>query len=118
MECADIEKLYDGLRIGDVRDGWTGSDCSARARCPGWSPHRSRHQHVRAGHDCPRSGILVSTRDDASEEYTKCARVFAQFINQTMTQGAKYARQEQEHDKEMRRTMYAELARELHDTVR
>ncbi|MBO0813292.1 MAG: hypothetical protein J2P23_14785 [Microlunatus sp.] len=52
------------------------------------------------------------------EEYTKCARVFAQFINQTMTQGAKYARQEQEHDKEMRRTMYAELARELHDTVR
>lgn len=228
MDAAEIDRLYRGLRVADVRDGmdWVGLfskgtvSRSVRAIVPGTSmfgpaltvrgraswvqpttmtPDEYTHwarqywygsMHIEPFSDDIRPGnVLVFESPDLGvgelgsnntlKYLTKQANgvvtsggcrdtdevrrqgfpVFAQYVNQAMTQGrleyeshntpitlvnvlvnpgdivvgdgdgvivvpqdhaaevAKYARQEQEHDKQMRRTMYVELGWELDDTV-
>jgi regulator of RNase E activity RraA len=228
MEFAEIEKLYSGLRVADVRDGmdWIGLfskgsvSRSVRPIVPGTSMFgpaltvRGRaswvqpetmtpddytawarqywygSMHIESFTDEIRRGDVVVFESpdlgvgelgsnntlryltkrasgavtsggcrDTDEVRRQGFPVFAQHVNQSMTQGrleydshnvpitlvnvlvnpgdivvgdgdgvivvpqehaievAKYARQEQEHDKEMRRTMYVELGWELDETV-
>jgi regulator of RNase E activity RraA len=229
MDFADIEKLYRGLRVADVRDGmdWIGLfskgtvSRSVQPIVPGssmfgpaltvrgrasWvqpqtmSPEEyttwareywygSMHIEPFTDDITPGDVLVFESPDlgvgelgsnntlkfltrkangvvtsggcrDTDEIRRQGFPVFAQYVNQSMTQGrleyeshnipitvvdvlvnpgdivvgdgdgvivvpqehaeevAKYARQEQEHDKEMRRKMYVELGWELDETVR